>query len=101
MVPIWMSGTAFLARYPVCGFGRHVKPWLISRNFFGGQGYHHVVIILDSLLSLGRVGEDSRAVQSVFEGHQPPWLAGWPQLVLLLCFLFLCRVESSARVGEC
>lgn len=72
-----------------------------AETFFGGKGYHHVVTILDRLLSLGQAEEDNRVVQSIFEGYQTPWLAGWPKLVLLLCFLFLCRVESSARVGEC
>ena len=72
-----------------------------GETFFGGKGYHRVVIMLDRLLSLGQVGEDNRVVQSIFEGCQTPLLAGWPKLVLLLCVLFLCRVEFSARVGEC
>lgn len=72
-----------------------------AETFFGGKGYHRGVIILDRLLSLGQAEEDNRVVARIFEECQTRCLAGWPKLVLLLCFLFLCRVESSARVGEC
>lgn len=74
----------------------------LVETFFAGKGYSHVVVTFyNRLLSVEQVGEHNRVMQRPLERCQIPWLAAWPKLAFLLCFLFVWRMESSASTGEC